>query len=121
MRFRLIALLLGTLVTGLVAQDAPPRITPEQAKDFTGRIVTVCGVVVSAGCDQRDGVTTLTFHPYPTSRFSAKIPASLRPPDDPRFEERFIQRNVCVTGQVTERNNSREITVRDSVRFTLPA
>jgi TonB family protein len=119
MRLGLVMLFLGTLVTSLVAQSAPPRIEPKDASKFIGKLVTVCGRVVTTGCNTRTRITTLAFSAQlPATRFRVNIPASLRPESEPRFEEKFLLRNACATGIITKGTAGEEMNLSESAQFS---
>jgi TonB family protein len=119
MRYK-VAVLIAVVVLGAMpaAQDAPPRIEPKDANRFIGKVVTVCGEVVTTGCDQKTRVTTLFFAPWPVTKFRVNIPASLRPESEPRFEERFLLRNACATGVITKGKAGEEMNLSDSAQFS---
>lgn len=75
------------LVTAILnAQGDPPRISPEQAKDFRGQRVTVCGRIVSAGCTRSEGTTTFSFAPSSKNAFVAHVPGAIRPASEQELE-----------------------------------
>jgi hypothetical protein len=116
MRFRLTVLLLAVAVVGLVAQSAPPRIEPKDAKKFVGKVATVCGRIGSTGC--KAGVTAFYFSGTSSGHVSITLPQPARPAADPRVEDRYIAQGVCVTGMVTKGSGAGEIAIDDLARIT---
>jgi TonB family protein len=117
MRFRLTVLLLAVAVVGLVAQSAPPRIEPKDAKKFVGKVATVCGRIGSTGC--KAGVTAFYFSGTSSGHVSITLPQPARPAADPRVEDRYIAQGVCVTGMVTKGSGAGETAIDDLARITV--
>jgi TonB family protein len=90
------------VVAGSVLANAqtPPRLDREQVRRNRGKLATVCGIVIAFGCDEK-GETNLSFDP-PTgrNRFAIVIPSDLRASFPKRLEDRFLGRDICVTGPI---------------------
>jgi TonB family protein len=118
-RWLLLLMVVMALTVGPIAQDAPPRITPEQAKDFRGKVVTVCGRIDGVTCNQ--GFTTrITFTPsgFPVSS-ATEGPTTIVAPDAIRSasgiapEPRFDRQLVCATGLARQGTRGEEIVLGD--------
>ena len=106
------------------AQDAPRRITPQQAKDFRGTLVTVCGRIDGVSCDK--GVSTrLSFTSLGLSLASAtEAPTSIVFTDDRLRvasssppDQRFDRQLVCATGLTRQGPRGEEVVVDDPSRI----
>jgi DNA/RNA endonuclease YhcR with UshA esterase domain len=78
-----------------------PKITPDQAKDYIGKTVTVCGEVKDSYVAPKSGTIFLNFGAdYPNQIFVAYIyeDAAKNFPESPATA--FKGKNICVTGEV---------------------
>jgi len=93
-----------TLSPALPAQS-PPRIAAHDARKHRGKIASVCGTVVMAGCRECKEIVLTLDPPSGKSSFSIVAPA----PQDKNIgiavEDRFDGRQVCATGRI-ERDES---------------
>ena len=110
----LIALLSST---ALLAADTIPS---AQAKDHTGETATVCGHVADARyLDSGSRPTFLNFDkPYPQHTFTAFIAGENRA----KFgtpEKEYLDKDVCVTGQIRDYNGKPEIVLTESQQIKL--
>jgi hypothetical protein len=94
---------------------AQKSLTTAQAKDHIGEHATVCGRVVSTRYAQssRGNPTFLNFdQPYPSQVFTMLIWGSDRTKfDEP--ETKYRERQICVTGKITEYRGTPEIVASD--------
>ncbi len=91
------------------------RLTAAEAKDHVGEVATVCGKVASTryAAATRGKPTFLNLDkPYPSQVFTILIWGDSRE----KFgapEEMYRDRQICVTGKITEYRNAPEIVVSD--------
>ena len=117
-RWFVIAILscVGLAPFGVNAQ-APPvkRLTTAEAKDHIGEQATVCGKVASAryAATTRGKPTFLNLDkPYPSQVFTILIWGDNRAKFG-TLEEKYREKQVCVTGRITEYRGAPEIVVSD--------
>jgi hypothetical protein len=108
--------LLVFLPFGINAQTPSPKtLTAAEAKDHIGEQNTVCGKVASAryAATTRGKPTFLNLDkPYPSQVFTILIWGENRE----KFgtpEEKYRDKQVCVTGKITEYRGAPEIVVSD--------
>lgn len=93
-----------------------PTITADEALDYVGQKVVVCGVVVEAvylSHSQRK-LTFLNFdRPHPDQSFDVVIEEADRAKFTEAPEETYLNKKVCVTGVVNEFKSKAQITVTD--------
>ena len=104
--------LLGSDVTGL---GQTKRLTTAEAKDHIGEQNTICGKVASTryAATTRGKPTFLNLDkPYPSQVFTILIWGE----NQEKFgtpEEKYRDKQVCVTGKITEYRRAPEIVVSD--------
>jgi hypothetical protein len=104
--------LLGPSVMGLCQSK---KLTTSEAKDHIGEQATVCGKVASAryAVTSRGKPTFLNLDkPYPSQVFTVLIWGENRE----KFgnpEEKYTDKQVCVTGKITEYRKAPEIVVSE--------
>jgi len=97
--------------TACIAQSIPPK----DAEKYFGKTATVCGQVVGAKFLDKSGrkPTLLDFgKPFPDQEFVAVIFGD----DRAKFgepEKACLQKNVCVTGEVSKFRDKPQIIVKD--------
>lgn len=97
-------------------QTLPTGLSPQSAADYQGKTANICGVVEAFVCNASEGVT-LTFGAQ--SKFRALIAPEAR--TDKRVEERFIDRQVCVSGLVEQAGPGHQIVVKNLDQITIHA
>jgi hypothetical protein len=101
--------------TGIAQAPRVKRLTTAEAKDHIGEQAVVCGKVASTryASTTRGKPTFLNLDkPYPSQVFTVLIWGENRE----KFgspEEKYRDRQVCVTGTITEYRKAPEIVVRD--------
>ena len=106
-------LMLATFVVRV--QSQVKKLTAVEAKDHIGEQATVCGKVASSryAATTRGKPTFLNLDkPYPTQIFTVLIWGENRE----KFgapEEKYRDKQVCVTGKITEYRGAPEIVVSD--------
>jgi len=104
--------LLGSSATGLSQNK---KLTTAEAKDHIGEVATVCGKVASTryAATTRGKPTFLNLDkPYPSQVFTILIWGDSRE----KFgapEEMYRDKQICVTGKITEYRKAPEIVVSD--------
>jgi hypothetical protein len=114
-----IAALAGVLlVRVLCAADTIPA---AQAKDHVGQTATVCGKVVSTRFLESSNrqPTFLNFDkPYPDHSFTVVIFGESRAKFG-KPEQEYLQKDVCVTGEIKDFNGKPEIELADPKQIRL--
>jgi TonB family protein len=98
-----IAVLLAAIGGGglLIAAQPPEKLTPAQAPERVGQVVTVCGTVAEIYCQSRSRTTVLRFVGLPEpATVTVVIAASDRTNFGPGIERRYQSQQMCVTGRV---------------------
>ncbi len=111
----LLGILLAVLSCSRPAGAEPERVRVEDALDHIGERVTVCGKVVESSHlpHQRGGPTYLNLvRPYPHPAFTVVIWARYRSTFDPKPEEFYLDKTICVTGVVQRYREWPRIEVR---------
>jgi DNA/RNA endonuclease YhcR with UshA esterase domain len=107
------AALAGLLLTGVIyAADTIPT---AQAKEHIGQTATVCGKVASARFLESSNrqPTFLNFDKaYPDHTFTAVIFGDSRAKFG-KPEEQYLQKDVCVTGEIKNYNGKPQIELTD--------
>jgi len=113
--------ILGAALAVVTAAHAG-TIRAEQAADHIGETETVCGQVVSATYSTRThgNPTFLNLDkPYPHQIFTILIWGSDRTKFEKPPEQAFRDKDVCVTGRISEFHGKPEIVVRDPKQIEL--
>jgi DNA/RNA endonuclease YhcR with UshA esterase domain len=118
-----LTLLLLAVVTNSVAVVTAcrvERITAAQAKDYIGKVATVCGVVASARYAEKvkGSPTFLNLDkPYPTQIFTIVIWGS----DRPKFGQPEVSlkgKRICVSGKIREYKGEPEVIVSEKSQLS---
>jgi hypothetical protein len=93
-----------------------------EAANYIGKVMEVCGEVVSASYATQVGgqPTFLNFGaPHPNQIFTGIIWGNDRPKWNQLPEVQYLNRRICVTGRIEERNNIPQIQLStpSQVRF----
>ena len=111
------ALLIASL--GAFAQST--RITPQEAKDHAGQLMTVCGKVASShyAASTKGQPTFLNLdEPYPREIFTTLIWGS----DRSKFgapEAKYRDKRICVTGRISSYRGTAEIVVSEPTQIKI--
>jgi TonB family protein len=106
------------LAAAIATQAPTSRVDPFDAPQHRGTVATVCGVIEKFTCNASEG-TALNFEGQP--RFRILIPAAERAALEKRVEDRFVDRNVCVTGPIERGGLGDQIIVRKLEEITITA
>jgi len=117
MRYKMAAFLVVVAVGATpIAQDGPPRIEPQDAATFRGKVVTACGRVDGVTCN-KGASTLLTLAAFSDKHVTIVAPDSLRSASTIPPEQRFDMQRVCATGLVSRGSTGEEIRVDDLSRI----
>lgn len=97
-------------------------ISPFEANKHIGKIVEVCGTVVTAYHDEEvpNSPTYLNLdEAYPNQIFTIFIPGSARNKFDTPPDSIFLNKKVCVIGLVKEYNNKPEMVVNNPTQIRI--
>lgn len=108
MRHAALFLFLGLLAN---AQNIP-KLNTRGAKDHVGEVATVCGHVISSGCNRPLG-TTVSFATNDDSRFEFRIPLEDRDKFGRNPEDQYFDRIMCATGRIDRNKKTAQIVVTD--------
>ncbi len=103
-------------VLGYSSIKALERISPSDAVKFIGRKATVCGHAAGSLYDpKRKGRPTFFYldRNYPNHIFTIVIWGNYRSKFKPTPESKFMDHNVCVTGNITSDNKIPQIVISD--------
>jgi hypothetical protein len=112
---RVLLLFLMLVTFGARVQSQVKKLTATEAKDHVGEQATVCGKVASTryAATTRGKPTFLNLDkPYPNQIFTVLIWGENRE----KFgtpEEKYRDKQVCVTGKITEYRGAPEIVISD--------
>ncbi len=112
--------MLSVAAAAMLAQ-AGAKLTAAEARNHVGENATVCGVVASThyAATTRGGPTFLNIDkPYPNQIFTVLIWGSNRP----KFgapEDKYRDRNICVTGKITMYRGAPEIIAYGPEQITI--
>ncbi len=115
MNFRKPLIVICLIASGLMVAQADGRLTAAEARNHVGENATVCGVVASThyAATTRGRPTFLNIDkPYPNQIFTVLIWGS----DRPKFgapEQKYRDKNICVTGKITSYRDVPEIIAYD--------
>ena len=115
-------ILLGLLISCLVLGNAQKPITPDQAANYMGKKMTVCGKVVGTKYLYKSkGQPTLLNldKPYPNQIFTVLIWGSDRDKFIPAPETLYDKKNICVTGVIKDYKGKPEIIVNDQEQIKI--
>ncbi|MBK8628280.1 MAG: hypothetical protein IPN86_22815 [Saprospiraceae bacterium] len=120
MRFILVMILLIYFVTLTEAQSAP-KITIYNASDFINTEGTVCDSVysVSQPAGENKPIYLNFGGNYPDNIFSAIIFAKDQYKFNFDLKEVLKNKNVCVTGKITQYKGNHQIIVNDAVQLLI--
>ena len=107
----------GIAVCVLAAQQSSTPISPSEAGNHRGEVVTVCGHPAGFECSS----TGTVFNVVDATQlvFRVHIPKTSRRQFGVRLEDRFAQRNVCATGTVDPVESFTQIVVTTVQQFAL--
>jgi hypothetical protein len=92
------------LLGAAVEQEPAARIPVGKLKDHVGRLVIVCGRVVTHDCEDNDRSTTLDLDkPYWEQAGAVLISEQARRNFPPRLEDGYVLGDICATGRVERR------------------
>lgn len=99
----------AAVLQGQAPQSDPPLVATNKVKNFRGKVVTVCGKVVTHACDTKTGVTTLDLDkPYWSKPAAVAIGREARRTFPMRPEDQYVGAEICATG-VVERLDDRDV------------
>jgi len=112
--------IIAILASLLVVTGHAQNITPEQAKNYVGKKVTVCGLVTDVfALSKGQAPTFLHFGgKYPNNSFSVVVYKD----DAPKFTYplgSLAHKNLCVTGYVKMYKGKPEITVNSPMQIVV--
>jgi TonB family protein len=110
----LVALFLPQGLAILLAVQSPDRVPSSQAKKHVGKVATICGKVVTYGCE-KDGTTYLDLdQPYWHKGVAVEIASEVRRRIGRPPEDAYGQRQVCATGVVRKRSGRYFVVVNEA-------
>lgn len=120
-------MLTGLVLSRIWQPEPPPRepevhISPFDAADYIGIVAEVCGVVESA-----DFIRTIDGEPtflnmgraYPEQPFTAVIWGNDRRKWNPPPEHQYLNREICITGEIDDHDGTPQIRVADPGQVAL--
>src|SRR5437879_9132717 len=85
----------------LASQEAPLRLSPSEARKHVRQFATVCGKVVSTGCDRPTGRALLYLEQVGRSdRFQVVLGGAEESEHSFEVTDRYFHRDVCATGTI---------------------
>ena len=94
-------------------QGQPPVIASRDAKKHVGKMVTVCGVAMSATCEGPDDRMRIYVDTLRGDGVVAGIAGGQLGVLGPRFEDRVVMRQICATGTMRPKEKGRYLLTVD--------
>jgi TonB family protein len=99
------------VTSAMASAQVGQRMTPDEARQHVGEVVTVCGTVTVGRCERQ--TTLLDFgRSISGDRVSIAIPRAARAGLGTRLEARYQERGVCATGTVVRTGTDFQIEIR---------